>query len=116
MSDPLDFSGKTVLVTGSSRGIGAETIRAFSSRGANCVVNYVADPAGENQTDAENVARDLKQPLIVECDVTNPQQVGAMMAQITDRFAGLDILINNSGVIRDRTIKKMSIDEFESVI
>jgi 3-oxoacyl-[acyl-carrier protein] reductase len=45
MSDPLDFTGKVVLVTGSSRGIGAEMIKAFGKRGAKCVVNYVVDPA-----------------------------------------------------------------------
>src|SRR5438270_80299 len=49
MSDPLDFSGKVVLVTGSSRGIGAETIKAFGERGAKCVVNYVADPKGKSK-------------------------------------------------------------------
>src|SRR5207245_4149673 len=58
----------------------------------------------------------LKQPLVIECDVTNPEQVEAMMKQIHDRHGGLDILVNNSGIIRDRTIKKMSMDEFESVV
>ena len=43
MSDLRDFSGKVVLITGSSRGIGAEMIKAFGKRGALCVVNYVAD-------------------------------------------------------------------------
>jgi len=43
MSD-FNFTGKVVLVTGSSRGIGAEMIKAFGTRGAECVVNYVADP------------------------------------------------------------------------
>jgi 3-oxoacyl-[acyl-carrier protein] reductase len=43
MSD-LDFTGKVVLVTGSSRGIGAEMIKAFGQRGAKCVVNYFTDP------------------------------------------------------------------------
>jgi 3-oxoacyl-[acyl-carrier protein] reductase len=49
MKDPLDFTGKVVLVTGSSRGIGAEMIKAFGKHGAQCVVNYVADPAGQKQ-------------------------------------------------------------------
>ena len=48
--------------------------------------------------------------------MTQPPQVEAMMQQIQDQRGGLDILVNNSGVIRDRTIKKMSLDEFESVI
>src|SRR6266550_9448515 len=112
----LNFTDKVVLVTGSSRGIGAEMIKAFGQRGAQCVVNYVADPEGSNKKDAENVAKDLKEPLVIECDVTKPEQVAAMMKQIQDRHGGLDVLVNNSGIIRDRTIKKMSTDEFESVV
>ena len=116
MDDPLNFTDKVVLVTGSSRGIGAEMIKAFGQRGANCVVNYIADSAGQNKAEAETVAKELKDPLVIECDVTKPEQVEAMMKQIQDRHGGLDILVNNSGIIRDRTIKKMSMEEFESVV
>jgi 3-oxoacyl-[acyl-carrier protein] reductase len=116
MKDPLDFSGKVILVTGSSRGIGAEMIKAFSKRGAQCVVNYVADAQSQNKADAESVARELKNPLVIECDVTQPGRVESMMAKIADKCGGLDILVNNSGIIHDRTIKKMSIEEFESVL
>ena len=116
MSDPLDFTGKVVLVTGSSRGIGAEMIKAFGKRGAKCVVNYVADPQGENKTDATNVAKELKEPLVIQCDVTQPGQVESMMMEIGDKRGGLDILVNNSGIISDRTIKKMPIQDFESVV
>ena len=115
MSD-LDFTGKVVLVTGSSRGIGAEMIKAFGARGAKCVVNYFTDPQGQNKADAESVTKDLKEPLLIDADVTNPEQVEAMVKQIQDRQGGLDILVNNSGIIRDRTIKKMSLEEFESII
>lgn len=116
MPDPLDFTGKIVLVTGSSRGIGAETIQAFGERGAKCVVNYVADSEGKNKVDAQNVAQALKDPLLIECDVTNPTQVESMMMEIGDKRGGLDVLVNNSGIIRDRTIKKMTLEEFESVV
>jgi 3-oxoacyl-[acyl-carrier protein] reductase len=116
MKDPFDFSGKVVLVTGSSRGIGAEMIKAFGKRGAQCVVNYVVDPVGQNKSDAESVANELKDPLVIECDVTKPEQVESMMKQIQDRHGGLDILVNNSGIIHDRTIKKMSMNEFETVV
>jgi len=116
MSDQFDFTGKVVLVTGSSRGIGAEMIKAFAKRGACCVVNYVADAQGQNRTDAANVAQELNEPLVIECDVTQPAQVEAMMKEIQDRHGGLDILVNNSGIIADRTIKKISLEQFESVI
>jgi len=112
----LDFTGKVVLVTGSSRGIGAEMIKVFGKRGAQCVVNYIADAQGQNKADAMQVADELNGPLVVECDVTQAHQVEAMMQQIQDQRGGLDVLVNNSGIISDRSIKKMSIDEFESVI
>ena len=60
MKDLFDFSGKVVLVTGSSRGIGAGIVTAFGQRGARCVVNYVADAEGRNQADAEAVAASVK--------------------------------------------------------
>src|SRR5918996_6439622 len=116
MNDPFDFTGKVVLVTGSSRGIGAEMIKAFGKHGARCVVNYLTDEEGLNKTDAINVAKELEEPLVIECDVTQPGQVESMMTEIGDKRGGLDILVNNSGIIRDRTIKKMSVEEFESVV
>jgi 3-oxoacyl-[acyl-carrier protein] reductase len=116
MPDPLDFSGKVVLVTGSSRGIGAAMIKTFGKCGAQCVVNYVADAQGQNKTDATKVAGELNAPLVIESDVTEPTQVEAMMKEIQDRHGGLDILVNNSGIISDRTIKKMSVEDFESVV
>jgi 3-oxoacyl-[acyl-carrier protein] reductase len=116
MNDSLDFTGKVVLVTGSSRGIGAEMIKAFGKRGAKCVVNYFTDPQGQNKADAEAVAKELNDPLLIDCDVTQPDQVEAMMKQIQDQRGGLDVLVNNSGIIRDRTIKKMTLEEFEGII
>ena len=116
MSEPFDFTGKVVLVTGSSRGIGAEMIKAFGKRGAKCVVNYFTDPEGKNKADADAVAKELKDALLIDADVTKPDQVEAMMKQIQDRLGGLDVLVNNSGIIRDRTIKKMSLEEFESIV
>ncbi|PYJ77991.1 MAG: beta-ketoacyl-ACP reductase [Verrucomicrobia bacterium] len=116
MNDLLDFTGKVILVTGSSRGIGAEIIKTFGKRGAQCVVNYVTDAQGQNKTDATNVAKELKEPLVIECDVTQPGQVESMMMEIGDKRGGLDILVNNSGIISDRTIKKMPIQDFETVV
>src|SRR5256884_1818861 len=116
MTDPLDFSGQVVLGTGSSRGLGAEIIKGFGQRGAQCVVNYVADSEDRNKSDADVVARELTNPLVIECDVTDPSRVEAMMKTIGEKFGGLDILINNSGIIRDRTIKKLTLEEFESVV
>lgn len=116
MINHLHFTGKVVLVTGSSRGLGAEMIKAFGERGAQCVVNYISDSGGQNKSDADAVAGTLNEPLVVDCDVTSPDQAEAMMKTINEKFGGLDILVNNSGIIRDRTMKKMTLEEFESVV
>jgi 3-oxoacyl-[acyl-carrier protein] reductase len=112
----FDFSGKVALVTGSSRGIGAGIVRAFDTAGARCVVNYVADPAGRNEAEARAVAATLRDALVIECDVGDDAQVAAMMDRIRKEFGGLDILVNNAGILRDRTLKKMSPDEWDSVL
>jgi len=111
-----DFSGKVVLVTGSSRGIGAGMVQAFAACGARCVVNYVADPEGRNLSDAETVVASLPNGLLVECDVGDAARIPAMMQRIGSECGGLDILVNNAGILRDRTIRKMTDDEWESVL
>jgi 3-oxoacyl-[acyl-carrier protein] reductase len=114
------FPDKVVLVTGSSRGMGAAIVEAFAVAGATCVVNYVDDPTGANRKDAEQVAERLrghKVPVhILEADVSRYDSVEALMKGVVDAAGGLDILVNNAGIIRDRTVKKMSPTEWHSVL
>lgn len=110
------FSGRVVLVTGSSRGIGAGLVRAFAARGATCVVNYVADADGRNRAEAEAVASDCGAALTVECDVADHGRVGEAMRSIVEQLGGLDVLVNNAGILRDRTLKKMTAADFEAVV
>jgi 3-oxoacyl-[acyl-carrier protein] reductase len=116
MADWIDFTGKVVLVTGSSRGIGAGMVKAFNAAGARCVVNYVADADGRNLADATAVAAGLTEQHVIECDVSDYEQAGRMIAEVEQKFRRLDILINNAGVIRDRTLKKMMPADWQTVI
>jgi 3-oxoacyl-[acyl-carrier protein] reductase len=111
-----EFSGRTVLVTGSSRGIGAAILSAFGRGGAHCIVNYVADPESRNRVDAEKVAASLPKATVVQADVADPVQVGRMMEEIQAATGGLDVLVNNAGILKDRSLKKMSAEEWESVL
>ncbi|OGX48687.1 MAG: hypothetical protein A3G88_03620 [Omnitrophica WOR_2 bacterium RIFCSPLOWO2_12_FULL_63_16] len=96
----LDFTDKTVLITGASRGIGAATAKLFAHKGANVVVNYRA--GGE---DAEAVAADIarhgRKALAVQADVANRREVEAMVQQALKAFHRIDILVNNA--VRDAT-------------
>jgi NADP-dependent 3-hydroxy acid dehydrogenase YdfG len=90
----IDMVGKTVLITGASRGIGAATARAFADAGAN--VSLVA-----RSTDAiAALAGDIgDRALAIPCDVSRHAEVEAALAATARTFGGLDILINNAGMI-----------------
>jgi 3-oxoacyl-[acyl-carrier protein] reductase len=114
------FPGKVVLVTGSSRGLGAAILEAFARAGATCVLNYVADPDGHNRRDAEQTAARLRQqnvPVhVFEADVSRYEAVEALMQRVAAEAGGLDILVNNAGIIRDRTTKRMTPAEWHGVL
>jgi 3-oxoacyl-[acyl-carrier protein] reductase len=114
------FPGKVVLVTGGSRGMGAAILEAFAAAGATCVVNYVADEAGQNRRDADQTAERLRArgvPVFVfEADVSRYESVEALMQRVAREAGGLDVLVNNAGVLRDRTVKKMTPAEWEVVL
>lgn len=116
MAASFDFQQKVALVTGSSRGIGAGLVEALARCGATCIVNYVADEAGKNRADAEAVAAKIGATLTIECDVSKDERVKEMMEQVEKSHGGLDILINNAGILRDRTLRKMSPTEWKEVL
>jgi 3-oxoacyl-[acyl-carrier protein] reductase len=114
------FPGKVVLVTGSSRGMGAAIVEAFARAGAVCVVNYFDDADGHNRRDAEETASRLRQyqvPVhVVEADVRRYESVAALMKRVAEVAGGLDILVNNAGILRDRMVKKMTPEDWHGVI
>lgn len=121
MNIRYDFSGKVVLVTGSSRGIGASILEAFAQAKATCIVNYFADAEGQNAQDAAVTAARLTalgapQVHVLAADVSKYDSVASLMQQVQEKAGGLDVLVNNAGILRDRTIKKMTSDDWQAVI
>ncbi|HTU90597.1 MAG TPA: 3-oxoacyl-ACP reductase FabG [Gemmataceae bacterium] len=114
------FANKVVLVTGGSRGMGAAILEGFAAAGAACIVNYFADAGGQNRCDADETAERLRRhnvPVhVFEADVSQYDSVAAMMKRIADTCGGLDVLVNNAGIVRDRTVKKMTQGEWQSVL
>ncbi|ALJ20218.1 SDR family oxidoreductase [Microbacterium sp. No. 7] len=98
MSQPIPagtLSGRTALVTGSSRGIGADTVRYFAEAGANVVINF-----RNKAPRAEKLAAQLRelgvQALVVGADLTDPASVADMFAQVAETFGSLDVLVLNA--------------------
>jgi 3-oxoacyl-[acyl-carrier protein] reductase len=114
------FPGKVVLVTGSSRGMGAAMLEGFAAAGATCLVNYFADEAGQNARDTEETAGRLRKhnvPVhVLEADVSKYESVEALMKKVVEVAGGLDVLVNNAGILRDRTMKKMTAGDWHAVI
>src|SRR5687768_12202538 len=98
------FPGKVVLVTGSSRGIGAGVLTAFAKAGATCVLHFWDDPEGANRKDADALATTLRalasNPTVhvLAADVRDAGQIEALMKTVKERCGGLDVLVNNAGI------------------
>ncbi len=115
----IDLSGKVVLVTGASQGIGSQVARTFHEAGATVVINHPG--LANTAVDAEALMGSLNlkrtdSASVCVADVSKPEQVQAMMAEIQSRHGGLDFLVNNAAIIKDRTIAKMGLEEWDAVI
>lgn len=90
----MEMTGKTVLITGASRGIGAESGRVFAAAGANVVL------LARSRDSLDALAGEIGPAAIaLACDVSDYAQVEAAVETCVDRFGGLDVLIGNAGVI-----------------
>lgn len=119
MSAHIDLSNKVVLITGGSQGIGEQMVRTFHSAGARVVINH--PDIATTRNDAEKIAAELNRArpesaVVIAADVSNAEAVQRMMQETKQRLGGLDFLINNAAIIRDRTISKMLLEEWQSVV
>jgi len=111
------FNGKVVLVTGSSRGIGAAILSAFVKAGAVGILHYWDDEEGANRRDAESLASSLGGVVhLIAADVRSMESVAAMMQTVRSTVGKIDILVNNAGIIRDRTMRKMEESDWHAVM
>ncbi len=113
----IDLSGKIAIVTGAGQGLGQCTATVLHAAGANVVINFFDDPSGGNRRRAEETAARLgERAVAIAADVRDGAQIRQMFAVAEERFGQVNIVVNNAAIIRDRTLKKMTDEEWQDVI
>lgn len=107
------LAGRTAVVTGGAQGLGYAIAEAFVAEGARVVLGDVdldRTRASAAVLGGPDVAR------AVRCDVTSGADVDALVAAAVEEFGSLDVMVNNAGITRDATLRKMTEDQFDEVI
>lgn len=120
---PIDLTGRVALVTGAGGGLGREHALLLAKRGAKIVVNDLGGSidgrAGSGST-AEKVVEEIHaaggEAISNGASVTEFEQVEAMVAEATEKWGGVDIIVANAGILRDKTFAKMDLEDFRAVI
>ena len=111
----MDFSGKTAVITGGSRGIGRAVCLELAKGGANVVLCYAGNESAASETVSACEALGAK-ALAVKCDVSDGAQVKNLMDEAVKAFGRIDILVNNAGITRDGLLMMMKEEDFDAVI
>ena len=102
---------KTVLITGASRGIGCEAARCFHDLGYNVVINY-----NKNKSAALQLQSSLTNSIAIRADVSDENQVRAMVEEAVDRFGFIDVLVNNAGIAQQKMFTDITTDDWDKMM
>ena len=115
----IDLDGQVAIVTGAGRGLGRSHALALAARGAKLVVNDLGDESGVSEN-ANIVVAEIEaaggEAIAHGASVADNAQVEDMVAQAMEKWGRVDILINNAGILRDKTFLKMTLDDFRLVV
>lgn len=109
------LKGKTAIVTGGSRGIGAAICKRFAEQGANIALLYAGNTQKAEETKVALQEMGVKAEAY-QCNVADAEQVAAVCKQIIKDFGGADILVNNAGITKDKLVPMMKVPDFDNVV
>lgn len=112
----MDFKGKTVWVTGSSRGIGAACIKKFASLGANVIIHYKKEKEQANKLKEEVEKKYGTKVLVVQGDISKEEDIIGMFKIVKNTFEKIDVLVNNAAISEDSYITDKTKEEFDKVL
>lgn len=108
-------TGKIALVTGAGRGIGAACARKLAAMGHTVIINYNGSKAAAEEVAAQ-IAADGGKAVTMQCNVSDPEAVSAMVDAIQKEYGSVDILVNNAGITRDELMLRMKPEDFDAVV
>ncbi len=109
------LDNKVALVTGGSRGIGRAIALEMADLGANVAINYRGGKAEAEET-ADMIRERGVKAHVAQADVSVKEQARGLVKEVIDTFGQLDILVNNAGITRDKTLKKLTDEDWDAVI
>ncbi len=112
----MEQMAKRALVTGGSRGIGRAVCLALAARGMRVAVNYAGNAAAAEEVVQACLQQGAPDVFAVQADVSDAEQVRALVAAVSERWGGVDVLVNNAGITRDGLMMRMSEQDFDAVL
>lgn len=119
----IRFDDQVVIITGAGNGLGKSHALDFARRGAKVVVNDLGgarDGSGSSSDAADEVVSQIEreggEAMANGANVADYDQVAAMVADAVDKWSRVDVLVNNAGILRDKTFAKMDLEDFQLVL
>jgi 3-oxoacyl-(acyl-carrier-protein) reductase len=109
------LDGKAALVTGASRGIGRAIAEELAHEGAKVAINYQSNDAKAQEV-VDVITRFGGTAILAKANIADPQEARAMVKRVASQFGRLDVLVNNAGITRDKSLRKMTDEDWVQVI
>lgn len=110
-----DLKGKVAIVTGGSRGIGRHIALQLAARGADVAINYRS-----RQSDADGTLKEIEangvKSLAIQADLSDMSAARSLIQQVKEKWGRIDILVNNAGITRDKSMKKLTDEDWNEVL